>query len=148
MPNEKDIRKEKTMERVKAKQELQMDLPIRRQIKDLLQQIDMGEKSIELQVDHISDMKIQLDSGNVRQQDKFGKTLDIKDFPRTITIFEMDLNKMKQQLDYFKEDLFHAINVKDSVLHGRSFQEIKNYLNNHYAMIREESKKIKEVLGG
>lgn len=146
MANEKDIRKEKTMEKVKAK--LQMDLQVRRQILDLIQQIELGEKSIELQVEHISDMQVQLESGKVRQQDKFGKTLDIKDFPRTITIFEMDLKKMKQQLDYFKEDLFHAVTVKDSVLHGRSYEEIKNYINNHYEMIRMESKKIVEILGG
>ena len=146
MENKKDIRKEKTLEKVKAK--LQMDLQVRRQILDLLQQIDSGEKSIELQTKHIASMKEQVDTGNIRQRDKFGNIFDKEDLPRTISIYEMDLLKMGLQLDYFKEDLFHAINVKDSVLHGRSLQEIKKYFDQHYGMVREEYKKVKEVLGG
>ncbi len=146
MPEGKDIRKEKTLEKVNAK--LQMDLQVRRQILDLLQQIDSGEKSMALQTEHIASMKEQVDSGNIRQRDKFGNIFDKKDLPRTISIYEMDLLKMKLQLDYFKEDLFHAINVKDSVLHGRSLHEIKNYLANHYNMVGEEYKKVKKVLGG
>ena len=146
MGNEKDIRKEKTEQKVKAK--LQMDLQVRRQILNLLKSIEDGEISIKLQTEHIADMRSQLDSGNITQRDKFGNVLTKTEVPRTITIYEMNLKDMKLQNNYFKEDLFHAINVKDSALHGRSLPEIKTYLTNHYDLMKSEYEKIKKVFGG
>ena len=146
MGNEKDIRKEKTIKKVNEK--LQMDLTVRRQILNLLKQIEDGETSIKLQTGHIADMRSQVDSGNITQRDKFGNILKKTELPRTIIIYEMNLKDMKLQNNYFKEDLFHAINVKDSVLNGRSLQEIKNYLTNHYDLMRAEYEKVKKVFGG
>ncbi len=144
MGNEKDIRKEKTIKKVNEK--LQMDLTVRRQILNLLKQIEDGETSIKLQTGHIADMRSQVDSGNITQRDKFGNILKKTELPRTIIIYEMNLKDMKLQNNYFKEDLFHAINVKDSVLNGRSLQEIKNYLTNHYDLMRAEYEKVKKYL--
>lgn len=146
MGNEKDIRKEKTKKDVYEK--LQMDLQVRRQILNLLKSIEDGETSIKLQTEHIADMRSQFDSGNITQRDKFGNILTKTEVPRTITIYEMNLKDMKLQNNFFKEDLFHAINVKESVLNGRSLQEIKNYLTNHYDLMKSEYEKVKKVFGG
>ncbi len=141
-----DVRKEMTELRVKEK--LQMDLQVRRQILNLLKQIEDGETSIQLQTEHIADMKVQVDSGSITQRDKFGNILNKTELPRTITIYEMNLKDMKLQNNYFKEDLFHAINVKDSTLNGRSLPEIKTYLTNHYDLMKSEYEKVKKIFGG
>ena len=141
-----DVRKEMTEQKVKAK--LQLDLQVRRQILNLLQNVDNGEKSIKLQIEHVIDMKAQLASGNITQRDKFGNILNKTELPRTITTYEMNIKDMELQNNYFKEDLFHAINVRESSLHGRSLEEIKTYLKNHYDLMNSEYEKIKKILGG
>ncbi len=138
--NEKDIRKKKAMEK------LQMHLDGRRQFLNLLKQINDGEQTIQLQTELIEDLKRQKDSGTIRLRDKFGNILNIKDLPRSITIYEMDLENMEVQNGYFKEDLFHAINGKDSALQGKTIAELKTYLANHYDLMDQEYQKVKKVM--
>lgn len=135
----RDIRKEKTIERVKESE--QMHLQDRRKVLDLLLQIDIQIKSIELQSGHIGNMKGQLTTGKIRQRDKFGHLFDKEDLPRTITIFEFDLQRMRLELDKMKEDLFFA-------LKGRDLLTLKKYLDNHYRTVREDYQKTIKILGG
>ncbi len=133
-----DKRKENTIKKVQEKIELQVNE--RNKVMNLLSEIPIHEKTMEMQIEHIEDMKVQEKSGVIRQRDKFGNVLDKLDMPKTITVYEIDLIRMKNHLITMMEELFF-------LLRGRKPEEVRNQLTGHYALIYDEYKKIKKILG-
>lgn len=131
-----DKRLEKAKEQVK--QTLDMNIQDRRRFVELIIEISAQYKSIQIQEEHIASMKVQLETGNVRQRDKFGHIIDKQDLGRFIAIFEMDLIRMKWRLDQLKEDFYYKTNSANP-------QDLNKTIAEHYAMIRAEYDKNKNL---
>ncbi|MAG76368.1 MAG: hypothetical protein CL811_06360 [Colwelliaceae bacterium] len=137
---EKQLAKAKK-EAVKVEEErFEFELADRRRTLDLLREIENQELGIKLQKKHISEMKIQLETGSIEELDNKGNPLKKHTLERRIEIFEDDLKKMKLTLMYLKEDLFFKV--------GDKAEQIKERLNEHYKIIREKVVDIRKTLEG
>lgn len=141
----KDIKREKTLEEIRKKIGLQ--LQDRRNFLNILLNIKNQEKVIEIKKKHIEHMKLQLNS-KITERDRFGNVMDEELLGRDIAIMESQLPQYELQLDYLKEDLYYCLHVNEGVLAkaGGNLEDVKEKIDAHFLMIREEFEKIKKVM--
>ena len=100
--------------------------------------------SIELKKDHITDLKSQLNS-TITERDRNGILMTKEQIKRDIVIFEFQIKQTELNLDYSKEDLYYILNVNEGVMQKvENFEDLKNKLNAHFSLVREEYEKVKE----
>ena len=97
------------------------------------------KESISIQEKHINDLKLQEQSGIIRQRDKFGNFYHKDDLYKVIPAYEQDLRMMKYKLLCAMEDIV-------SFCIGKDLDEIRKNIDEYYPMIKEEAEKIKSKL--
>ena len=139
-----DKKKERTLQEVRKEIGLQMQ--DRRSFLNTLLNIKNLEMSIGLKKDHLTDLKSQLNS-IITERDKNGIVLTKEQVKRDIVVFEFQLKQTELNLDYVKEDLYYILHVNEGVMQKvKDFEDLKNKLNAHFALVREEYEKVKEAM--
>ena len=138
--------KERTLQEIRK--EIGLQTQDRRQFLNALLNISNFEMSVELKKKHIENMRFQLSSGNLTEKDKFGNLMDAEMLKRDITIFEFQLKQLELNLDFAKEDLHFILHTNEGVLvkAGGTIEDLKEKVNAHFLMIRDEYDKIKKVM--
>ena len=142
----KDKHKERTLQEIRK--EIGLQTQDRRQFLNALLNISNFEMSVELKKKHIENMKSQVSSDNLTEKDKFGNLMDAEMLKRDITIFEFQLKQLELNLDFAKEDLHFILHTNEGVLvkAGGTIEDLKEKVNAHFLMIRDEYDKIKKVM--
>ena len=137
-------KKEKTLQEVRKEIGLQMQ--DRRSLLNTLLNIKNLEMSIGLKKDHIVDLKSQLNS-TITERDKNEILMTKEQIKRDIIVFEFQIKQTELNLDYVKEDLYYILNVNEGVMQKvENFEDLKNKLNAHFTLVREEYEKMKEAM--
>lgn len=140
----KDKKKEKTLEKVRKDIGLQMQ--DRRNLLNLLLNIENSKKSISLIKDQIDDMKVQLNSGSITEKQN-GIELSKKELERKIVHYEFTLKQAKLNLDFQKEDMFYLLNVNEGAIQkAGSLELLKEKIKAHFSLMREEYEKSMKVI--
>lgn len=142
-----DKRKQETLKEVRKRIGLQ--LQDRRNFLNIILNLENSEKSIELQDEHIVQMQAELVSNLITERDRFGNTLTKNQLKREIESSIFNLKMMKLNLDYNKEDIYFKLHGKEGLLDKADgkIENLKKQIESHFALMREEYKKLKEKLG-
>ena len=118
----------------------------RRNLLNALLQIDNSNRTINLTEEQLTDMKSQLDSGSIIETQN-GKELTKKELQRKIAHYEFALKQQKLGLDFQKEDLYFILNVNEGAIQkAGSLENLKEKVNAHYTLMREEYEKAMKVI--
>ena len=118
----------------------------RRNFLNSLLNIKNYEQSIWVKKEHIEDMKLQLTAG-IDEKDRFGHAMNPKQLKREITFAEFQLEQLQLALDFAKEDMYYILYVKEGVVSkAGSLEDLKDKVNAHFLLMREEWEKVKKVI--
>lgn len=141
-----DKRKEKTLKEIRK--EIGLQFEDRRNFLNAILNIENLEKSINLEINHIANMKIEKESEIIKEKDNFGNLLSKEKLAENLTMAEFNLKRMKLALDYAKEDVYFRLYGKDGLIDkAGSIENIKKQIDGHFLLMREEYQKLKEKIG-
>lgn len=118
----------------------------RRRLLNILRNIEATEKILNLKKSMIEERKIQLQK-QITEKNQFGATKTEEELKLDIEADEDSLKNSHLQLNYMKEDLFFLLNGElAGYKNGETdLEQSKKIINEHYEMINNEYKKLKEA---
>lgn len=141
-----DKRKQKTIKEIRKK--IGLDMQDRRNFLNVMINVKNAAESIKLQEGFINDLKAQLEAGIITEVNRHGQKLTKQHLSREIKSAEFQLNQMKLQLDYHKEDLYYKLFGKEGLIEkAGSFDKLIDNIEGHYLMVRDEVNKLTKKLG-